>query len=351
MMHNHNTITKRNAFTLIELLVVIAIIALLIGILLPALGSARESARKLGCSSTLRSAGQGMTMYTLDNKEFFPGPNTTGANHRRFRGAGVWWGMSGNTSSTTPTTLWDWISPSLGDSLGFSPNRAGRTAQIFNDFACLSARVPVDSLFIRGGSNFDRADFEDIILDGRGFNQMSYLTPGAFHFYSDEWNPNPPRIRGQNAPYLTGFPDPATSPKRFKPQLTQIGTQLSNKIFASDGSRFLTDDLILDFDTNATATVYSSFGTSGPIFSESRAYGRDTISDSNLNVELSARHAEGINALYFDGHAEGMSQVEMWTDPNPWFPTDSIFTFDRATPESVLFMEKQQGNRSEAKIY
>src|SRR5688572_2523888 len=60
------------AFTLVELLVVIGVIAILIGILLPTIARARESARRTSCLSNLRQVGMAMRFYAHDNRDQVP---------------------------------------------------------------------------------------------------------------------------------------------------------------------------------------------------------------------------------------------------------------------------------------
>lgn len=71
MAHRSGISLVRDGFTLVELLVVMAVIALLMGLLIPSLSAARDTARTTKCSSNLRQIGVGMLAYAASSRGYF----------------------------------------------------------------------------------------------------------------------------------------------------------------------------------------------------------------------------------------------------------------------------------------
>ena len=104
-------ICRKRDFTLIELLVVVAIIAILAGMLLPALNSARVKAGSISCASNLKQQNMAMMRYAMDYNEFVPGSGGFG---QRLKG-GIY-----NTLSWAPGFFYKYmIMPYLDSGIPF----------------------------------------------------------------------------------------------------------------------------------------------------------------------------------------------------------------------------------------
>ena len=186
----------RSGFTLIELLVVISIIALLIGILLPVLAGARETARASACLSKVRSLVQATAMYGAENDEYvmpFSGkaPTTNAFAYWHYGLIPRFLQQSAQNFTTAQVQQEYLTCPS--DELAF----VGATAGERDLNPSYGYNVEMGRAWVNPATN---------TLQGAGVGrvvrrQSAFLSPTELVLFGDSWHPNEnPAVFGGNRP-------------------------------------------------------------------------------------------------------------------------------------------------------
>lgn len=254
---------KFRAFTLIELLVVIAIIAVLIGVLLPALGQARKTSRATLCMTNMKNLVAGWQMYADTYKEVLVphrAPNLGGGFTNPANSHEV-----GNGVKFRPT----WIAR-IGGFVGIYAFAAPATDQDRQDFDSKVYVCPMAS---------ERVD------ERNGCYGYNYQFLGNSRVTNGKWNHFPVRL------------SEITMPTRVVVAGESMGSAadfavVERTLYENDG------------------TTFTAIGNEGYIIDPPRLNPSGDIGTTPYRGGMEARHSNKANAMYGDGHVDTKSLMQ-----------------------------------------
>lgn len=355
---------RKTGFTLIELLVVIAIIAVLISLLLPALGSARRIGKQLVSTSNIRQLAIAFNGYATDHREWLPGsPSTSGFDCLPASNNYATYGYTKASPSTfngITAQNFDYVGP-ISDYLGsFGPGRSddggspedvkGRSER-FSWYRTIPA-------FVDPANNFTQRAWDGQILDPfdptwPAGQMFSYYTSTQFFTEGGNDNRDIPPPLGAGPAGGNPFHDQRRS--GYKPRLDAVGSA-HMKMALYEGHRYMESTPSFektgpDSDVNIAASWGGAFSGAGGWLRESKEMNRDVAPGEFKNAlyveygfgfdprPYGFRHGtrrsynpsqsgSGVTAQYianvgfFDGHAKAMNDEEI-RNPDMWFPSNT----------------------------
>lgn len=266
---------RRNAFTLVELLVVIGIISVLISILLPSLGKARQSANSLACASNMRSIGQMFYIYMTNNKGNLPLV------------------MTDNTYFFA--TAW----PSA---ISYDGRQADNTwGAIVNNIA--NKKVFLCPFYAGGDAGFSNVE-RTYVASG-----MTFYNSGGGGFRNQTPNPANGQPLGKN------------------------NTVFGNRSILAPSGRYWTGQLVKPSKIKASTTVMimesipraEAWGGAATFSVAGEPYGTADFYDWFLYLNGPYAHAfKNANYLFVDGHVETIAPPVKYKAGQDWYPTYAI---------------------------
>jgi prepilin-type N-terminal cleavage/methylation domain-containing protein/prepilin-type processing-associated H-X9-DG protein len=296
---------SRRGFTLIELLVVIAIIAILIGLLLPAVQKVREAAARMKCQNNLKQMGVAMHAYESANQRF-PSGGATGANScTGCSGWGYSW-MAVLLPYMEQDPLWQKLAAVAAANPGYTGNPMTYIANItISTYRCPSSTLPVGVANSGASQAADYTAIAGCVNSGMGTGQADSgaLTYGISNNNGVMYASSTTRIAditdGTSNTMVIGevgggFKNGSTVAQDFRQGRTY--TFLMGTNYAAPSGWNNTDNRGMNWTTIRYTINYSSVSTA--VATDATT---GIMTSPGANNPLSSTHTGGVNVVLADG--------------------------------------------------